>query len=60
MLKSATRQPSYREQLRREARRPIESSEVPDLERLGRLLKGLREAVGMTQRDLARNAELSA
>jgi len=34
--------------------------EVPDLERLGRLLKGLREAVGMTQRDLARNAELSA
>ena len=60
MLKSTTRQPSYREQLRREARRPIESSEVPNLERLGRLLKRLRQAAGMTQRDLARNAELSA
>jgi transcriptional regulator with XRE-family HTH domain len=33
---------------------------VPHLERLGRLLKGLRKAAGITQRDLARSAELSS
>ena len=60
MLKPTSRQPSHREQLRREARRPIDSWEVPHLERLGSLLKGLRKAAGMTQRDLARSAELSS
>ena len=40
--------------------RPIESCEVPDLERLGRLLRRLRKAAGMTQRNLARSAELSS
>jgi transcriptional regulator with XRE-family HTH domain len=59
-LKPTSRQPSHREQLRREARRPIEEAEVPHLERLGHLLKGLRKAAGMTQRELARNAELSS
>ncbi len=60
MLKPTAHQASHREQLRREARRPIKSCEVPDLERLGRLLRGLRKAAGMTQRDLARSAELSS
>ncbi len=59
-MKRCSSQPPHRERLRREARRPIESSEVPHLERLGGLLKGLRKAAGMTQRDLARNAELSS
>ena len=59
MLKPTSRQPSHRERLRRETRRPIESWEVPHLERLGRLLRGLRKAAGMTQRGLARSAELS-
>ncbi len=60
MLKPTSRQPSHREQLRREARRPIESSEVPHLECLGHLLKRLRKTAGMTQRDLACSAELSS
>jgi transcriptional regulator with XRE-family HTH domain len=59
-LKLTSRQPSHRDQLRREARRPIESWEVPQLERLGCLLRVLRKAAGMTQRDLARSAELSS
>ncbi len=59
-MERSSRQPSHREQLRREARRPIESWEVSHLERLGRLLRGLRKAAGMTQRDIARSAELSS
>ena len=60
MLKPSTHQPSHREQLRREARRPIESWEVPHLECLGHLLKKFRKTAGMTQRDLACSAELSS
>ena len=59
-MKRCSSQPPHRERLRREARRPIESWEVPHLERLGGLLKGLRKAAGMTQRELACSAELSS
>lgn len=47
------------ERLRRQAQRPIRPEEIPHLEGLGSRLRGLRRAVGFSQAELARRAELS-
>ena len=50
---------SHCERLRSGCRRPIEAHEVPHLERLGRLLRELRRAAGLSQGRLAKESELS-
>lgn len=58
-MKSEER-PPYHERIRQECRRPISDSEIPYLVQLGRLLRELRTAAGLSQARLAKQAQLSS